>query len=350
MKFSVIIPLHNGERYLKECLDSALAQKGDFELELVVVENGSKDGSAKICDEDAGRDDRIKDFHEGRIGAYEARRVGMRKASGDYVFFLDADDALKEGALQKLVGMVKALLPEIILYNAENMTDKGRAKFNFPFESGSVYSGSKKKAFYDVMCQGDSLNALWNKGLCGDLAKRVSNTPEDELYKGILNHGEDLVQTAQILDMAKSIVFVNEILYCYRNDNEGGLTTGYYEELFDEQEYAWSRLLHYASGWTDKEGEYEDIINARKALTCTIGVKRLIFSDLSLGEIKKRLLDIFALEFYREYAGKELPAWACEEDRSIHELQVSGDGCNALISCCRKRRLKLSVKKLLGRK
>ena len=51
MKFSVIIPLHNGERYLKECLDSALAQKGDFELELVVVENGSKDGSAKICDE-----------------------------------------------------------------------------------------------------------------------------------------------------------------------------------------------------------------------------------------------------------------------------------------------------------
>ena len=89
MKFSVIIPVHNGEKFLNECLDSVLAQKGDFETELVVIENGSTDGSAGICNDYAARHSEVKVFSQEALGAYEGRRRGMRQATGDYLVFLD---------------------------------------------------------------------------------------------------------------------------------------------------------------------------------------------------------------------------------------------------------------------
>ena len=218
MKFSVIIPVHNGEKYLNECLDSVLAQKGDFETELVVVENGSTDNSAAICDDYAARHSEVKVFRQQALGAYEGRRRGMTQATGDYLVFLDCDDALKDGALEILAGAVLKDDPEVVLYNAENMGSEGTLKFSFPFTDGNLYRGDRKREFYDVMCAGDSLNAMWNKCLKKSLADRIVSV-DDPDTPGMFNHGEDLTQTAQILDEAKSILFINKALVSYRKDN-----------------------------------------------------------------------------------------------------------------------------------
>jgi len=98
MKLSVIIPVYNKEKYLRQCLDSVLDQ-GLKELEVIAVDDGSTDSSGAILDEYARRDPRIKAVHQKNQGAGPARNTGLELAAGDYIFFLDADDFLSENRL-----------------------------------------------------------------------------------------------------------------------------------------------------------------------------------------------------------------------------------------------------------
>lgn len=358
MKFSVIIPVYNGEKFIKDAAKSALScNKG--QMELVIVDNGSTDQTAAICKELALEHSCVRTFHVDKIGAYRARRFGMEKASGDYMLFLDADDRLKSYALKVLESAVAAASqdsrgPDMILYNAENMNAPGTRKFGFEFEDGHVYDREHKKPFLDLMCKRDSLNALWNKAISRQLAERILKSPDldlPEVLGGVLNHGEDLLQTADILDKADSIVYVDQILYEYRPENSGSLTGKYSGVFFDEQEFAWKMLESYARKWQSEYGDsdYMKLINERKTLTCSIGTKSLLFSSLPMNEIKARLTEIMDKPFYKEYAGGELPKWAPEEDRFIHSLQTSADPRAELLRQCKKVRFKAKIKRLLGR-
>ena len=108
VKFSVIVPVHNGEKYIDELVSSILEQskEGIEEPEIILVENGSDDVSPAICDRYADEYENIKVLHFGRIGAYNARREGMRAATGDYLVFADADDAVAESLLKELTDYV----------------------------------------------------------------------------------------------------------------------------------------------------------------------------------------------------------------------------------------------------
>lgn len=90
-KLSVIVPVYNTEKYLRECIDSVLAQTfTDFEL--ILVDDGSTDGSGVICDEYADKDPRIKVIHQENGGVTRARKCGVRNACGLYLGFVDSDD------------------------------------------------------------------------------------------------------------------------------------------------------------------------------------------------------------------------------------------------------------------
>lgn len=94
---SVIVPVYNAEIYLAECIDSILAQTYR-ELELILVDDGSTDGSGAICDNYAARDTRVAVYHLKNGGVSRARNFGMEKAHGEYIMFADADDALLPAA------------------------------------------------------------------------------------------------------------------------------------------------------------------------------------------------------------------------------------------------------------
>ena len=88
---SVIVPVYNVEPYLRKCLDSIVGQTYR-ELEILVIDDGSTDGSGKICDEYEERDDRIKVFHTENRGLSAARNLGLNNANGDLIGFVDSDD------------------------------------------------------------------------------------------------------------------------------------------------------------------------------------------------------------------------------------------------------------------
>lgn len=101
-KVSVIVPVYNCERYLRECLDSVLAQTHTA-LELIVVDDGSTDGSAAIADAAAASDPRVRVLHGPNAGQAAARNLGLDIATGDYIAFVDADDTVHPCMLQTLL-------------------------------------------------------------------------------------------------------------------------------------------------------------------------------------------------------------------------------------------------------
>lgn len=86
MKVSIVVPVYNVEKYLRLCLDSVRAQKFT-NFEVVLVDDGSKDGSSAICDEYAEKDKRFKVIHQKNGGVSHARNVGVKMATGDYIYF-----------------------------------------------------------------------------------------------------------------------------------------------------------------------------------------------------------------------------------------------------------------------
>lgn len=111
---SVIIPVYNTEKYLRECIDSVLAQTFD-DFELLLINDGSTDSSGEICDEYAKKDRRIKVFHQENKGPANARNIGILKANGSYITFVDADDYLKKDYYKKMITISEIHYPDIII-------------------------------------------------------------------------------------------------------------------------------------------------------------------------------------------------------------------------------------------
>ena len=102
MLISIIVPVYNSANCLKSCIDNVLAQTYT-EWELILVDDGSTDGSANICDDYANRDSRILSWHLANGGVGHARNFGLSQAHGDWITFCDSDDEMPPGALAAYV-------------------------------------------------------------------------------------------------------------------------------------------------------------------------------------------------------------------------------------------------------
>lgn len=99
---SIIVPIYNTEKYLQRCLDSIVAQTYKY-FECILVDDGSTDSSSKICDEYAAKDNRFRVLHKENGGVSSARNLGLEKATGEWIFFMDADDELIKNCLMSLI-------------------------------------------------------------------------------------------------------------------------------------------------------------------------------------------------------------------------------------------------------
>lgn len=114
---SVVIPVYNVEQFLEECVDSVLCQTFQ-DYEIILVDDGATDNSGVICDEYAKNDDRIKVIHRKNGGLSAARNTGLDAATGEYVYFLDSDDWIKNETLQTLVSLAKSDNSDVVFFDA----------------------------------------------------------------------------------------------------------------------------------------------------------------------------------------------------------------------------------------
>lgn len=99
---SIIVPVYNAVKTLRECVDSILSQSFS-EIEVILIDDGSKDSSLQICDEYAANDFRVKVFHKPNGGVSSARNLGIENAQGEWITFIDADDYITDGYFNGIV-------------------------------------------------------------------------------------------------------------------------------------------------------------------------------------------------------------------------------------------------------
>ena len=124
MKVSVIIPVYNVRLYLERCVQSVLRQTYK-DLEIILVDDGSKDNSGELCDQLALSDQRIRVIHQENQGLSGARNTGIRQATGEYIIFLDSDDEwLLSDGLENLLQGEKA---DLIIFKRVDIWEKNQS-------------------------------------------------------------------------------------------------------------------------------------------------------------------------------------------------------------------------------
>ena len=158
---SVIIPVYNGEKFLRDCLDSVTGQTYK-DLQIILIDDGSKDQSGAICDEYAMKDPRIEVIHCENGGQAEARNRGLKLAKGEWIGFVDDDDVIEPDMYEVLIRNAKA--NDVLISGCSTLTvyEDGRQYNAFEDMTSGIRSG--KDLILDIFYYNKNrYGALWNK-------------------------------------------------------------------------------------------------------------------------------------------------------------------------------------------
>lgn len=209
IKYSFLVPVYNVEQFINKCIDSILSQYGISDYyEIIVVDDGSTDGSGKICDEYAKRYSNIKVIHKSNEGLLMARGTAVKEASGEYFIFVDSDDYIEDKLLSIVDNYIERFKPDFLCYGHFN--EKGRRKVRKNI-TDKPYELIDKKTFLGIFVSSNEYNNIWSKVVKGEILK----DNYDEIYSFKTNIGEDKIQTAYLIKYSEKICLVNECLYHY---------------------------------------------------------------------------------------------------------------------------------------
>lgn len=224
MVVTIIIPVFNAEKFLRTSVESALNQSYEA-LEILLVNDGSTDKSLKICQTYAQKDSRIKILDQQNKGPAAARNTGLKHATGQFVYFLDADDYLTKETIQVLVEHCKATGADMVLSNFAKLENGKQINQQVAFspadrpftDAFKILSGSDMVDYTRQFLQNPSnhlISYCWARLYKLSILKEhnVSGNEEMHLF-------EDLVLNLEYLTHARTLAFINRPLYIYAMHN-----------------------------------------------------------------------------------------------------------------------------------
>lgn len=242
MRISVVLPIYNVQNYLEQCVQSLIEQTYK-DIEILLVDDGSTDKSGEICDKLATKDDRITVFHKENGGTHTARNLGIQKASGEYVMFLDPDDWLDTDTFEKLAAKIQESTPDVIRFNYVREFEDRSVKKENTFLEQKVYEGQecKKVCRQTVGLIGEELknpeNFNFLASACFSLYKRemiLKNNLEFFNIRKIATFSDGLFNISFLLK-ANKFQYVDECFYHYRKFTSGAATSKYREDFLSRQ-------------------------------------------------------------------------------------------------------------------
>lgn len=241
MRFSVVVPVYNGESFLVDCLESVLRQTYD-DYEVIIVDDGSADGSGCIADSFAEAHKNVQVLHCGNQGPFLARRSAFKRCMGDYILCLDADDKLRKNALERVSACIDESDADIISFRFSRHDDFSTAD-DEAFLPKGLYIGADYRLFERAVCTGRS-NSLWGKAI------RLCRIDMNAAYGALKDFrmGEDLYQLLPIVDSSCSFARIEDVLYYYR-PNDGSSTGNFRHSYIADTERVAIRILDYGKRW-----------------------------------------------------------------------------------------------------
>lgn len=221
-KVAIIIPIYNVEKYVRKTIESA-ANQTEKDIEIILVDDGSRDSSGKICDEYAACDSRIKVIHKENGGLSSARNAGTRLAKSEYVMYLDGDDYLAENSVERLLDIMKKYPCDFVQFRYEEVTDNKK---------------NDKEASDDYIYQGQSSKELFENlyYLGGVAASGATKFVRRELMLEVpfvsIRH-EDEMWCTQAFQKSLTVTYIPDVLYFYVMRQDSIIHSSFSENKLD---------------------------------------------------------------------------------------------------------------------
>ncbi|GAA6292059.1 hypothetical protein F220043C3_04930 [Enterocloster asparagiformis] len=254
-KISIVIPIYNVEAYLSKCLESVINQTL-IDIEIICVDDGTKDRSCEIVEEYQQHDDRIILVHKQNGGLSSARNAGMRVAQGSYICFLDSDDYIEKTACERLYVETLEGRPDIITFGAHAFPAfpaPDRWLINTLSPRSITYTHNCTEALFG---ERGAYPFVWRQ--CFRQGFLKDNRLEfDENVK----FGEDLVFQFNAFPCAETAVFISDKLYFYRWYRENSLMHSASQKLYEKYDQHIKLVDIIANAWV-KNGVIEKYKNS----------------------------------------------------------------------------------------
>lgn len=220
MKVSVVIPVYNVKPYVERCVQSVLRQTYK-DIEIILVDDGSTDGSGEICDRFAEDDKRISVVHQENQGLSGARNSGIRMAKGEYIIFLDSDDLwLRDNGLEELVKEAGNKHPDVVVFKHIDIWNSNSHVRSEDYDIDFLNNNTDAHAIFSYLVFSQELRI----SACFVLVRRQFLIDNDLFFSiGIIS--EDLFWSLHLWQHVQSVTFVNLDFYGYYHRKNSITTT-----------------------------------------------------------------------------------------------------------------------------
>lgn len=272
---SIIITVYNIESYIEECLKSVSAQSYK-EIEIIIINDGSTDGSGEICDSFALLDKRIRVIHQENHGLVYAREIGIIEAQGEYLTFVDGDDWIEKNMYAEMLAEVQGedLIASGILVNVKDgKSYEVNNIFGEEIYTHDDLKNLKRRFIFDYKnrAQAPMNSSVCNKIFRTEILKKILPYADYDLQ-----YGEDFVLVSKYVYHCNSIRIMNKAFYHYRYRLNSMINSKNDDYLFDLNKI-WKATNTYFKELENGEVYLEQI--KQKIICLTMETSRLMFGE-----------------------------------------------------------------------
>lgn len=298
-KVSVIVPVYNVENYLDKCVKSICSQIYQ-NLEIILVDDGSTDSSAEMCDAYAIADARVKVIHKKNGGLADARNVGIEHAKGEYLLFIDSDDWIHQELVEKTIAIAEKEDTDVVIFDYVGVRQDGTvcSQFCANLEPMKVVSVLEEPRLITVSCS--AVNKLYKTSFWKSTGLTF---PKGRYY-------EDLGTIPKLMALAQRVVYCNENFYYYLMREGSIMHTKNFEKNYKDRTAVLDDILLFF----EVKKLYERYNNELEYLIFENGYY-IPSREIILNDKKSQYLEKF-----REYAYTRFP----DLDNNVYVKDLSG--------------------------
>lgn len=245
---TIIVPVYNVEKYIYECVNSLIKQTYK-NIEIILIDDGSKDKSGAICDNYAASDARIKVIHKQNEGLGFARNTGLKVAQGKFVTFIDSDDKADADLVEKLVNGIHEVNGDTCIGGFKRISANGVIGFEerydkAVFEGKNVYNNLFARMLGSAPDKHDAIRmSVWNVMYSMDIIRRYNiEFPSERVFIS-----EDIIWDSEYYKYAKKAIVIDSTAYNYRI-TPGSLTQKYKPDMLEKICVLYNEMCNRLSG------------------------------------------------------------------------------------------------------
>lgn len=301
---SVIVPVYKVEKYLEKCIESVLKQTYT-NLQIILVDDGSPDNCGKICDEYAKKDSRIEVIHKANGGLSDARNVGISKAKGRYIGFVDSDDYIKEDMYEILLNLIKKYDADVSICNLYDVIDGNECIRN---KDNGIHEYSRIDILKEILLDKNIQSYAWNKLYKKELF--------DEIKYPIGKKYEDIGTTFYLFEKCNKIVVTSEPEYYYLKRADSLVNNVTESTILDYTEIIIQRYLYIKQNIKELR-KYNNYYLAKTLITAHNDIENLENISEGMQQRYKKLYEL-VLEIIKSNS-KDIDELFSEEQKSALE-------------------------------